>query len=209
MVAYAFARRAPERVRGVLLLESPLAGIEPWNELKADPGLWHFGFHQTPNLPEELLAGREYIYLRKGFLTSERISDAKVRRYAAAYAAPDHLRAGLEYYRAFPKSEPFLDQQRQFEASRAAADRRTVFGTPLDPEVVTATAVGSAGSSSVGPSSAGSGWIRSSGPRSANAGPLPFRAARRAVIRSEIASLPLVRVGVRSRAVGPLVTVPG
>jgi pimeloyl-ACP methyl ester carboxylesterase len=112
MVAYAFARRAPERVRGVLLLESPLPGIEPWNELKADPRMWHFGFHQTPNLPEKLLAGREYTYLREGFLTSDRISDAKVRRYARAYEAPDHLRAGLEYYRAFPASEAFLEAER-------------------------------------------------------------------------------------------------
>ena len=112
MVGYAFTRRAPERVRSLLLLESPLAGIEPWNELKADPRNWHFGFHQTPNLPEKLIAGREYTYIREGYLTTDRVSDAKVQRYARAYAAPDHLRAGLEFYRAFPASETYLDQQR-------------------------------------------------------------------------------------------------
>lgn len=97
--------------------------------------MWHVGFHQTPNLPEKLLAGREYTYLREGFLTSESISDAKVQRYARAYAAPDHLRAGLEFYRALPASEAFLDQQRgalDTPITIAGADK--VFG-PLGEQI--------------------------------------------------------------------------
>jgi len=129
MVGYAFARKFPERVRGVLLLEAPLAGIEPWAELKCNPRVWHFGFHQTPNLPEKLLAGREYTYLREGFLTSEKISDADVRRYARAYAAPDHLRAGLGFYRALPQSETQLDALREpTEVPFVIAGADQVFG---------------------------------------------------------------------------------
>lgn len=109
---YAFARKYPDRVRGALLLEAPLAGIEPWAQIKCEPSVWHFGFHQTPNLPEKLLAGREFIYLREGFLMSEKISDSDVERYAKAYAAPDHLRAGLGWYRSMAQSETYLDQLR-------------------------------------------------------------------------------------------------
>jgi pimeloyl-ACP methyl ester carboxylesterase len=63
-------------------------------------------FQQTPDLPEQLIAGRETIYLRH-FLDRDTLSDADVARYARAYAAPDHLRAALEIYRAFPANEKF------------------------------------------------------------------------------------------------------
>jgi pimeloyl-ACP methyl ester carboxylesterase len=126
---YAFAHRYPERVRGALLLEAPLAGIEPWAEIKCDPGVWHFGFHQTPNLAERLLPGREAIYLREGFLTSDKISDADVERYARAYAAPDHLRAGLGAYRAMAQSEVYLDGLRtRVDVPFVVAGADQVFG---------------------------------------------------------------------------------
>jgi pimeloyl-ACP methyl ester carboxylesterase len=106
MVAYAFARRYPETSRGVMMLDAPLPGFGPWDAVKASPITWHINFQQTPNLPEQLLAGREAIYLRH-FLDPGTISDADVARYARAYAAPDHLRAALEIYRAFPANEKF------------------------------------------------------------------------------------------------------
>jgi pimeloyl-ACP methyl ester carboxylesterase len=103
IVAYAFARLYPKATRGAMILDVPLPGLEPWKEVKADPMLWHFGFHQTPQLPEKLLAGRQYDYFRQFFdrlaLNREAISDADVRHYARAYASPHQLRAGLEFYR--------------------------------------------------------------------------------------------------------------
>ena len=72
---------------------------------------WHISFQQTPCLPEQLLAGREVIYLRY-FLDSYTFSNADVARYARAYAAPGHLRAALEIYRAFPADETFNAAQR-------------------------------------------------------------------------------------------------
>ena len=106
MVAYAFARRYPETSRGVMLLDAPVPGIGPWDAVKASPITWHMNFQQTPDLPEQLIAGRETIYLRH-FLDRDTFSDADVARYARAYAAPDHLRAALEIYRAFPRNEQF------------------------------------------------------------------------------------------------------
>jgi pimeloyl-ACP methyl ester carboxylesterase len=106
MVAYAFVRRYPETSRGAMIIDVPLPGIGPWDAVKADPFAWHIRFHQTPDLPEQLLAGRETIYFRY-FLDRNTFSDADVARYARAYAAPEHLRAMLEIYRAFPANEKF------------------------------------------------------------------------------------------------------
>jgi pimeloyl-ACP methyl ester carboxylesterase len=106
MVAYAFVRRYPETSRGVMLLDAPVPGLGPWDAVKANHVIWHIHFQQTPDLAEQLIAGREAIYLRH-FLDSDTFSDADVARYARAYAAPEHLRALLEIYRAFPAIEKF------------------------------------------------------------------------------------------------------
>ena len=100
-----------------MILNSPLPGIEPWTEIKANPALWHFAFHQTPHLPEKLLAGRQFAYFREFFdrlaLSRKAIPDADVAHYARAYAAPSQLRAGLEFYRrAYPASEKFNAAER-------------------------------------------------------------------------------------------------
>ncbi len=111
MVAYAFVRRYPETSRGVMLLDAPVPGLGPWDAVKANPITWHIHFQQTPDLPEKLIAGREAIYFRH-FLDSGTFSDADVARYAQAYAAPEHLRALMEIYRAFPANEKFNAAQR-------------------------------------------------------------------------------------------------
>src|ERR1700733_224860 len=111
MVAYAFVRRYPETCRGVMLLDAPVPGLGPWDAVEANPITWHIHFQQTPDLPEQLIARREAIYLRH-FLGSDTFSDADVARHARAYAAPEHLRALLEIYRAFPANEKFNAAQR-------------------------------------------------------------------------------------------------
>lgn len=116
MVTYAYVRLYPQETRGVTILDAPLPGIEPWNEIKSRHRDWHFAFHQTPNLPEKLIAGRQFLYFREGFfnrfmLDRKSVSDADVTHYASAYAAPEQLRAGLEFYRAFPVDEKFGEAQ--------------------------------------------------------------------------------------------------
>jgi pimeloyl-ACP methyl ester carboxylesterase len=118
MVAYAFARQYPGICRGVMLLDAPVPGVGPWDAVKASPITWHIHFQQTPDLPEQLIAGREAIYFRH-FLDSDTFSDADVARYARAYAAPERLRALFEIYRAFPANEKFN------------AAKRTAMSVPL------------------------------------------------------------------------------
>lgn len=112
MVTYAFLRSYPEATRGVMILDVGLPGLAPWDEDKVNPILWHFGFHQTPDLPEQLIAGRQFIYLREGMfdrfaLNTKAITDADVAHYANSYGTLEQLRAGLGFYRAFPADEKF------------------------------------------------------------------------------------------------------
>lgn len=142
IVAYAFARLYSEEIRGVMVLDVPLPGIEPWEDVKADPLLWHINFHQTPDLPEKLIAGRQTTYFRHffalGTANDAAISDDDVVRYASAYAAPDQLRAGFEMYRAFPASEKFNAAQRSaIDVPLVLAGGDQGFG-PLLPEIAEA-----------------------------------------------------------------------
>jgi pimeloyl-ACP methyl ester carboxylesterase len=109
MVAYALGRAHPEAVRGVMLVETVIAGLEPWDALKSDPALWHFGFFQSERFPELLLTDREVVFFREflngGLSRDEAISDDDVARYARAYTGRERLHAGLGFYRAFPENE--------------------------------------------------------------------------------------------------------
>lgn len=105
-VAYALARRFPASVRTVMILETPVPGIEPWLDLNVDVPLWHGAFHMVPGLPEALVTGRQAVYFRYFFDvgTSDNrvISDADLKHYADAYGDPGRLRSAFEIYRAVP-----------------------------------------------------------------------------------------------------------
>lgn len=116
LVAYALARLQPGSVRGIMILDVPIAGIDPWDKVKNDPATWHFRFHQAPGLAENLLVDREMVYfdyfLRAHAANVAAISDADVARYAEAYRQPGRLPAAMEMYRALPAAERFGREQR-------------------------------------------------------------------------------------------------
>jgi pimeloyl-ACP methyl ester carboxylesterase len=108
MVAYAFLRKYPETLRGAMILDVAIPGLDPWDKIKDDSTVWHIRFHQT-ELPEKLVAARQVDYFRY-FLRKEFFSDEDVAHYATAYRDPDHLRTAFEFYRAFPTNEKFNAQ---------------------------------------------------------------------------------------------------
>jgi pimeloyl-ACP methyl ester carboxylesterase len=61
MVTFAFAAQYPERVNRLVLMDAPIPGVGPWDEILKNPLLWHFRFG-GPDM-ERLVAGRERIYL--------------------------------------------------------------------------------------------------------------------------------------------------
>ncbi len=58
---------------------------------------WHFAFNTVPGLPEQLLAGKEDLYLRWWF--RDAIAEDAVREYVRAYSLPGVVAASLAYYR--------------------------------------------------------------------------------------------------------------
>jgi pimeloyl-ACP methyl ester carboxylesterase len=111
MVAYAYAAAHPSEVTRLVLSESPLPdeGLYQFPSLtSAGPGFWNFGFFSNINgLPEDIIAGHEEIWVARFIDTlavhKDAIGPAQVREYASDLCDPAHLRAGFEWFRAFPK----------------------------------------------------------------------------------------------------------
>ena len=103
MVAFQFAARHPERVRRMVLIDAPVPGVGPWEEILKNPLLWHFRFG-GPDM-ERLVAGRERIYLDRFWnefsATPARFSEAARNHYAQLYALPGAMHSGFAQFAAF------------------------------------------------------------------------------------------------------------
>jgi pimeloyl-ACP methyl ester carboxylesterase len=103
MVAYALAARHPGRVTKLVLMDAPVPGIGPWEEILKSPLLWHFRFG-GPDM-ERLVAGRERNYLDRFWndfsANPARFSESQRQHYAALYAAPGRMHAGFGQFAAF------------------------------------------------------------------------------------------------------------
>jgi len=103
MVGFAFAAQHPERISRLVLIDAPLPGVGPWEEILKNPLLWHFRFG-GPDM-ERLVAGRERIYLDRFWnefsAEPSRFSEAAREHYAELYALPGAMRAGFAQFAAF------------------------------------------------------------------------------------------------------------
>ncbi|MCG8456064.1 MAG: alpha/beta hydrolase [Holophagales bacterium] len=120
MVAFAFAHEHGERLLSLTILDVPFPGTPIFEAISRDPRAWHFGFHQVPDLPERLVRGRERAYIehfvRSLAVETERAL-AEIDAYVRNLSDADALRAGFEYYRAFPQAAEqnatYLERQLQ------------------------------------------------------------------------------------------------
>jgi pimeloyl-ACP methyl ester carboxylesterase len=103
MVAYAYAALYPDKVDRLVVMDAPLPGIAPWDDLVKDHRLWHFSFWGPDE--ERLVQGRERIYLDRiwnDFSATPTQPDEATRKfYAAQYAKPGAMRAGFAHFKAF------------------------------------------------------------------------------------------------------------
>jgi pimeloyl-ACP methyl ester carboxylesterase len=103
MVGYAFAAQYPDRVTRFAIMDAPLPGIGPWDEIIRSRALWHFSF-QGPDA-ERLVAGRERIYLDRFWnefsADPTRFGEESREHYAALYARPGAMHAGFNQFAAF------------------------------------------------------------------------------------------------------------
>ena len=65
MVGYALAAQYPDRITKWAVIDAPLPGIGPWDEILKSPLLWHFNF-RGPDV-DRLVKGRE-AHLPRPFL---------------------------------------------------------------------------------------------------------------------------------------------
>ena len=103
MVGYAFAALHPRRVRRFVLIDAPLPGVGPWEDILKNPLLWHFRFG-GPDM-ERLVAGRERIYLDRFWnefsATPAKFSEGSRQHYAKLYALPGAMHSGFAQFAAF------------------------------------------------------------------------------------------------------------
>ena len=118
MVAYAYAARYRDKTEKLVVMDAPVPGVPPWDEIVRSPLLWHFDFG-GPDM-ERLVRGRERIYLDRFWNefagTPSRIGEATRRHYAALYAQPDAMRAAFAQFRSIRKD---------------AEDNKKIFATKL------------------------------------------------------------------------------
>ena len=103
MVGYAFAAQYPDRVNRWVVMDAPLPGIGPWDEIIKSPLLWHFNFRGAD--VERLVKGRERVYLDRFWnelsANPKSIGEATRRHYARLYARPKAMHCAFNQFAAF------------------------------------------------------------------------------------------------------------
>jgi pimeloyl-ACP methyl ester carboxylesterase len=103
MVGYALAAQFPARVTRWVVIDAPLPGIGPWDEILRNPVLWHFNF-RGPDV-ERLVKGRERIYLDRFWnelsAHPKSIGEATRRHYARLYARRGAMHSAFNQFAAF------------------------------------------------------------------------------------------------------------
>ena len=177
MAAYAYAAQYPSEVTRLALMDAPIPGVGPWQQILPTPALWHFNFYGK--YAEALVAGRERIYLDRiwdAFAAHpDRITAEERARTSASYAQPGNMHAGFSYFQAFA-----TDAKRNGVFAKTplpmpvlAMGGAASFGT-LMPKF--ASAVAANVSTSVIPDAGH--WLEEENPRATNAALLAFLNAR-------------------------------
>lgn len=103
MVGYALAAQYPDRITKWAIIDAPLPGIGPWDEILKSPLLWHFNF-RGPDV-DRLVKGRERIYLDRFYnelsANPKAIDEATRNHYARLYARPGNMHYAFEQFAAF------------------------------------------------------------------------------------------------------------
>ncbi|SEM53477.1 alpha/beta hydrolase [Bradyrhizobium sp. OK095] len=105
MVGYALAAQYSDRITKWVVIDAPLPGIGPWDEILKSPMLWHFNF-RGPDV-DRLVKGRERIYLDRFYnelsADPKAIDEATRNHYAKLYARPGNMHYAFEQFAAFGK----------------------------------------------------------------------------------------------------------
>jgi pimeloyl-ACP methyl ester carboxylesterase len=102
-IAYSYAAAHPTEVKKLVVSDLTFPGFAPPGRMTP----WWFVFHQTPDIPEALVQGKELMYLSWFYhnlaYNPAAITQDDINEFVSHYSAPGGMRAGFEYYRAFPQ----------------------------------------------------------------------------------------------------------
>lgn len=101
--AFSLALDHPDAVRKLAILDVAIPG-DGAADISQGGKRWHHAFHQTPELPELLTAGREGVYLdwfyRNYGHAPDVLEPSEIEETVALYSRPGRMSAGFGYYRA-------------------------------------------------------------------------------------------------------------
>jgi pimeloyl-ACP methyl ester carboxylesterase len=112
-IGYAYACRAPARVRKLVAIDAAIPGMVPEDVYKMTPERlhksWHFAFNFLPDLPELLITGREreflsWLFHSKSVDWRKAFDDDAMDEYVRIYSTPGRWSMGLGFYRAIFES---------------------------------------------------------------------------------------------------------
>jgi pimeloyl-ACP methyl ester carboxylesterase len=99
-IVYAYLHSYPEELQRAVIMNVPVPSVDPWDEVKRNPYIWHFAFHAVRDLPEMLVRGKEARYFAFFYdALSGRpggVNEAARERYVKAYSRPEALHTGFE-----------------------------------------------------------------------------------------------------------------
>ena len=105
MVAFAYAARYRDKTDRLVVMDAPVPGVPPWEQLVRNPLLWHFSFGGPD--AERLVAGRERIYLDRFWNefagNPAKIDEASRVYYSKLYARPGAMHSAFAQFLSFPK----------------------------------------------------------------------------------------------------------
>ena len=109
-VACAYAAQWPQEVSHLVFIESSLPSFGQEEAMDVSKGgSWHFGFNMAGDISEELVRGREYLFVdhmmrreKVGLFNPNSVSKDDIEHYARALARPGALRSSFSYYRTLP-----------------------------------------------------------------------------------------------------------
>lgn len=111
-VAFALAAYHPGLVKKLAVLDVAVPG-DGSGTFSQNGRRWHHAFHQTLDLPEQLIQGREDIYYRWFYsnygYVRDAISEEAIEEYLRTYRDFSTLRTGINYYRAI--NQDVLDNE--------------------------------------------------------------------------------------------------
>ncbi|WP_213806006.1 alpha/beta hydrolase [Granulicella sp. dw_53] len=117
MVAYAYTALYPDKVERLVVMDAPIPGIAPWDQIVLDHRLWHFSFWGPDE--ERIVQGRERPYLDRiwnAFSADPHQPDEATRAfYTAQYAQPGAMRTGFAHFQAFSQD---ADDNKLFQRTK-------------------------------------------------------------------------------------------